>query len=101
MFLLVENYLLDRFNWSSDRLGIFGKKKLWLLILDQHETVLSLACIRINGTLGKIVFFSLLLPPWLEACREENMICRSLFSSFPGILYVVYYSILRLVIVEP
>lgn len=54
-----------------------------------------------NGTLGEIVFFSLLLPPWLEACREENMIYRSLFQSFPSIPYSVCYSILRLVIVEP
>lgn len=26
VFLLVENYLVDRFSWSSDRLGIFEKK---------------------------------------------------------------------------
>lgn len=64
MFLLVENYLVDRSSWSSDRLGIFEKKVA--LTPSLGVSFESSACQMLEIS----VFFSSLFASLAEACGE-------------------------------
>ena len=68
MFLLVENYQIDHFSRSSDRLGIF---EIHYALTDPVARDVRLLWFSGAG-IGSS--FHCCLPTWLLACREESLV---------------------------
>lgn len=102
MFLLVENYLLDRFNWSSDRLGIFGKKKALAPYFGpaRDGSIVGLYVNERNARKDLSSFHCCCLPGWRPVEKRVRSIVVFKFQPFRIFMFFLFRSKTILVIVR-